>query len=71
MYSAGPDLGFTSMGTVMTLQDEMVISGLFYDPTNGTVSYGDLWRSGGADIGNPGANMWGKTFFPILHANAK
>jgi len=70
IHSSGPDMGFTSMGTVMTLQDKAVISGLFYDPTNGTVSYGDLWRSGGMDFGSPTGNQWGNTFFPILKANS-
>lgn len=71
LYSSGPDMAFTSMGTVMTQTDAGLISGLFYDSTNGTVSYGDLWRSGGYDIGATTGNLWGDEFFRQLHRNTR
>jgi hypothetical protein len=33
-------------------------SNLFYDPTNGTVSFGDLYRVGGNTTGGYGRNFY-------------
>jgi hypothetical protein len=71
VFSSGPDKQYTAMESVMTMQptDSNICSGLFYDPTNGTVSFGDIWRGGGQTW--PGANLAGGEFFRQLLQNAK
>ncbi|MBX7247172.1 MAG: prepilin-type N-terminal cleavage/methylation domain-containing protein [Candidatus Sumerlaeaceae bacterium] len=64
VYSAGPDKAYSGTSTLMTSYDPEVVSAHFYDPTNGTVSYGDVWRGGGRL--QPGINAWGAVFFRQL-----
>ena len=49
LHSAGPDSGYHNLGGV--LANDRTIDGpilLIYDPTNGTISFGSIYRSGGA-----------------------
>jgi prepilin-type N-terminal cleavage/methylation domain-containing protein len=53
LHSAGPDGTYHNLGGV--LANDFEIDGpilLIYDPTNGTVSDGSVYRSGGASSGN-------------------
>ena len=68
VYCAGPDRGFVAPGSLMPLQDYPAVSAQFYDPTNGTVSYGDIWRVGGSAF--PGAGNWGGVFFELAKARS-
>jgi hypothetical protein len=42
------------------------VSAQFYDPTNGTVTYGDIYRVGGNAF--PGDGNWGGIFFELAKA---
>jgi prepilin-type N-terminal cleavage/methylation domain-containing protein len=68
-FFAGPDRTYDAIGSLLTQTDPAVISSQFYDPTNGTVSYGEIWRAGGTIPG--GVGTFGKEFFPQLRANQK
>jgi type II secretory pathway pseudopilin PulG len=60
-YCAGPDRTYVAPRRMMESLDPATVSAQFYDPTNGTVSYGDIWRAGGQT--QPGINGWGGEFF--------
>ncbi len=52
LHSAGPDGAYHNLGGVLANDDE--IDGpilLIYDPTNGTVSFGSIYRVGGSPLG--------------------
>jgi len=45
LYSGGPDGNYAALGTMMKLSQPTVVPmSQFYDPTNGTTSYGDIYR---------------------------
>lgn len=49
LHSAGPDGNYNNLGGILALEED--IDGpilLIYDPTNGTVSYGSIFRTGGS-----------------------
>jgi len=51
LHSAGPDSVFYNLGGVLANdrpEDIEDTIGLIYDPTNGTISFGSIWRSGGS-----------------------
>jgi len=53
LHSAGPDSAYHNLGGV--LAQDYVIDGpilLMYDPTNGTISFGSIYRTGGNFYGN-------------------
>lgn len=52
VFSAGPALTYPHCEKAFetTSQTPEVVSSQFYDPTNGTVSYGCVWRFGGSSI---------------------
>lgn len=53
LHSAGPDSAYHNLGGV--LANDITIDGpilLIYDPTNGTVSFGSIYRTGGAPYGS-------------------
>ncbi len=54
-HSAGPDANYQNLGGVIAndrLVDLPATLGLIYDPTNGTVSFGSIYRTGGERYGN-------------------
>ena len=57
LFSVGPDSAYPNLGGVLA-NDELVDGPilLMYDPTNGTVSFGDIYREGGAS--NGGGSYW-------------
>jgi prepilin-type N-terminal cleavage/methylation domain-containing protein len=62
LYSSGPDGSYTAPKTIMQQAQQVssLISCQFYDPTNGTASFGDVWRVGGAPLSPDG---WGSEFW--------
>ena len=54
LHSVGPDSNYYNLGGVLanerTKEDGPIL--LIYDPTNGTVSEGSVWRTGGSASGN-------------------
>ena len=60
VYSGGPDRAYAGPSTMMLSLDPPTVSAQFYDPTNGTVSYGDIWRAGGQL--QAGYGGWGGQF---------
>jgi prepilin-type N-terminal cleavage/methylation domain-containing protein len=66
VYSAGPDRAYTAPRTLMESTDPPLVSAQFYDPTNGTASYGDVWRAGGQL--QPGFGGWGGEFYRQIAA---
>jgi type II secretion system protein G len=69
LYSSGPDRGYDAMAAIMQITEAGAISAQFYDPTNGTISYGDIWRPG-SSAGPPGGT-YGAEFYKQLLANHK
>lgn len=62
LHSAGPDLISINMGGVLANQSSNIASAspaycsnLFYDPTNGTISFGEIYRTGGQTGGGYGS----------------
>lgn len=57
LFSVGPDLAYPNLGGVLA-NDEFIDGPilLIYDPTNGTVSFGDIYREGGSS--NGGGSYW-------------
>ncbi|MEQ8818970.1 MAG: prepilin-type N-terminal cleavage/methylation domain-containing protein [Sumerlaeia bacterium] len=59
LHSAGPDSTYHNLGGVLANDfadnDASVAActGLIYDPTNGTVSFGSIYREGGSAAANP------------------
>ncbi len=52
LQSAGPDrIRYTLGGGVLTYGDEQDFRDILYDPTNGVVSRGSLFRAGGCKVG--------------------
>jgi prepilin-type N-terminal cleavage/methylation domain-containing protein len=60
---SGPDRAFSAPSTLMTSTDYAVVSAHFYDPTNGTVSFGEIWRVGG--MAYPAGGNWGGVFYSL------
>jgi hypothetical protein len=56
LQSAGSVEAYVNMGGVISKGDHGFCVNLVYDPTNGTVSFGNLWR--GASPG-PGESIFG------------
>lgn len=56
LHSCGPDLTYYNLGGVLDSDfDELTgAMNLMYDPTNGTLSEGSIWRAGGSSPANPG-----------------
>lgn len=52
LISCGPDKNFNYNDTAIPASPFWAKDGMPYDPTNGTVSHGDVFRYGGGDIGN-------------------
>jgi len=52
--TGGPDRIKISLGGVLANFTADEVQLLIYDPTNGTVSYGDIWRVGGQGSGGDG-----------------
>ncbi|MBX7247384.1 MAG: type II secretion system GspH family protein [Candidatus Sumerlaeaceae bacterium] len=50
LQAAGPTLGHINMGGVVANSDAEYSSALLYDPTNGTVSFGAIFRVGGQTV---------------------
>lgn len=48
IYAAGPNEDYINAGGVVANADQNYATDLIYDPTNGTVSFGNIWRSGGS-----------------------
>src|SRR5690606_26549787 len=62
--SSGPDRTYTATGTLMVPSIPVsTTAAQIYDPTNGTVSYGDIWRVGGVML-PPGG--WGGNFMHLV-----
>ncbi len=56
LHSAGPDSTYINLGGI--LANDTDVDGpiqLIYDPTNGTVSFGSIFRAGGMKYGDGGA----------------
>ena len=68
-YCAGPDRVYVAPRRLMESLDPPTVSAQFFDPTNGTVSYGDIWRAGGQM--QAGVNGWGGEFFRQLAAHRR
>lgn len=61
LEGVGPDHNYHNMGTLSAMQgtnpaaDKALALKAIYDPTNGTVSRGSLWKVGGFSGSNPGS----------------
>ena len=56
IYSAGPDQAYHVLGSAILsnsnpAEGEAILKRIIYDPTNGTVSMGDIYRVGGSPAG--------------------
>lgn len=50
IYNAGPMLGYINLGGVIVQGTKAFSTDLIYDPTNGTTSFGNIFRAGGAAV---------------------
>ena len=57
LYSAGPMRAYINMGGVIAVATRAYSFDLLYDPTNGTVSFGNIYKVGGET--GPGDNFFG------------
>lgn len=48
IYSSAPMQMYINAGGVVANADRVFATDLVYDPTNGTISFGNIWRPGGA-----------------------
>jgi prepilin-type N-terminal cleavage/methylation domain-containing protein len=69
MYFGGPDGNYPAMANIMRpdLVNAAAASAQFYDPTNGTISYGDVYRVGGQGFA---ASGWGGEFLKQAYQNS-
>jgi prepilin-type N-terminal cleavage/methylation domain-containing protein len=51
LQSAGPMEAYINMGGVIANSSTGTAINFFYDPTNGTISFGNIFRTGGAPLG--------------------
>jgi type II secretion system protein G len=53
VYSGGPDRVKIALGGILANSTSHDTTLIIYDPTNGTISFGDIYRVGGAPTGDP------------------
>ena len=72
LHSAGPDRLYHNLGGVLALEyekDDCML--LMYDPTNGTVSFGSIYRSGGSTSASPPEYAGGQGLIGAINASTK
>jgi prepilin-type N-terminal cleavage/methylation domain-containing protein len=67
LYSTGPDKLWAGTNGIMSSTQDNTVLAQFYDSTNGTASYGDIWRAGGQ---TPAGTQGGILFFRYLFSIA-
>lgn len=67
VFSNGPDLTYPNIGGLMTSNVTVeAVANNVYDPTNGTVSTGNIFRLGGTTTGTVGVDN-GAAFFDVVN----
>jgi len=71
LHSCGPDGIYFNLGGIISndyspASDQYTV-GLLYDTTNGTVSFGSIFRTGGAADANPGTYAAGQSLVGVIN----